>query len=118
MSNFTDMVPNSTRLVKTPDTDGAYPRLDDHQIATLAAGGSRRAVHTGELLVREAHRCNESFVILSGMAVVTAQDESGAAQLIRVHGPRRFLGELADLNVGSPGHRRRRRAHRSRTRTA
>jgi CRP-like cAMP-binding protein len=97
MSSFTDIVPTSTQLVETPDTGGAYPRLSDHQIATLELGGSRRAVHTGELLVREGHRCNQFHVILSGMAVITAQDESGAPQLIRVHGPRRFLGELAEL---------------------
>ena len=59
MSSFTDIVPNGTRLVETPDTDGAYPRLDDHQIATLEAGSSRRPVHTGELLVREGHRCRQ-----------------------------------------------------------
>jgi thioredoxin reductase (NADPH) len=97
MSSFADIASKSTRPVETPDTDGAYPRLSDHQIATLEVGGSRRAVHTGELLVREGHRCDEFFVILSGMALITAQDESGAPRLIRVHGPRRFLGELADL---------------------
>src|SRR3984885_1865587 len=96
MSNATD-APPSPQLSETPDTHGAYPRLSDDQIATLEVGGTRRDVHTGEVLVREGHRCDEFFVILRGMAAITAHDESGTPRLIRVHGPRRFLGELADL---------------------
>jgi thioredoxin reductase (NADPH) len=98
MSSFAEIVPNNTQLKETPDSDGAYPRLVDHHIAALEAGGSRRAVRAGELLVREGHRCTEFFVILSGMAVITVQDQPGAPQVIGVHGPRRFLGELADLD--------------------
>jgi thioredoxin reductase (NADPH) len=97
MSSAADVVPKGTQLKETPDTDGAYPRLSDHQIATLEVGGRRRACRAGESLVREGYRCDEFFVILSGMAAITAQDETGAPQLIRVHGARRFLGELADL---------------------
>jgi hypothetical protein len=43
----------SPPLAETPDICGAYPRLSDDQIATLEAGGARRAVDTGETLVRE-----------------------------------------------------------------
>jgi thioredoxin reductase (NADPH) len=97
MSRVAGIAPEGPQLVETPDTDGAYPRLSDHQIATLEVGGRRRAVRTGEVLVREGDRCDEFFVILSGMAAITARDETGTSRLIRVHGPRRFLGELADL---------------------
>lgn len=97
MSNVADVAPPSPQLVETPDTNGAYPRLTDQQIAALEVGGSRRTVTAGEVLVREGHRSDEFFVILSGMAAITAQDETGTPRLIRVHGPRRFLGELADL---------------------
>jgi thioredoxin reductase (NADPH) len=97
MSRVAGIAPEGPQLVETPDTDGAYPRLSDHQIATLEVGGRRRAVRTGEVLVREGDRSDEFFVILSGMAAITARDETGTSRLIRVHGPRRFLGELADL---------------------
>lgn len=86
-----------TQLAETPDIDGAYPRLSAVQIATLETGGDRRAVDTGETLVREGERSDEFFVILSGKVVVTTTDDAGDRQVIRVHGPGRFLGELGDL---------------------
>ncbi len=87
----------STPLAETPDIYGAYPRLSDDQISTLEAGGARRAVDTGETLVREGERSDYLFVILSGKVAVTTTDEAGNRHVIRVHGPGRFLGELGDL---------------------
>ena len=87
----------SPPLAETPDIYGAYPRLSDDQVATLEAGGARRAVNTGETLVREGERCDYFFVILSGKVAVTTTDDEGNRHVIRVHGPRRFLGEMGDL---------------------
>ena len=87
----------STPPAETPDIYGAYPRLSDDQIATLEAGGARRAVDTGETLVREGERSDYFFVILSGKVAVTTTDDAGNRHVIRVHGPGRFLGELGDL---------------------
>jgi thioredoxin reductase (NADPH) len=87
----------SPPLAETPDIYGAYPRLSDDQIATLEAGGARRAVGTGETLVREGERSDHFFVILSGKVAVTTTDDAGNRHVIRVHGPGRFLGELGDL---------------------
>src|ERR1700751_2768576 len=87
----------SPPLAETPDIYGAYPRLSDDQIATLEAGGARRAVDAGEKLVREGERSDYFFVILSGKVAVTTTDDAGNRHLIRVHGPGRFLGELGDL---------------------
>jgi thioredoxin reductase (NADPH) len=87
----------SPPLAETPDIYGAYPRLSDDQIATLEAGGARRAVGTGETLVREGERSDYFFVILSGKVAVTTTDDADNRHVIRVHGPRRFLGELGDL---------------------
>jgi len=39
-------------LAETPDLHGAYPRLDDAQIAALGAFGQRREVQPGERLLR------------------------------------------------------------------
>jgi thioredoxin reductase (NADPH) len=82
---------------ETPDSYGAYPRLTDHQIATLELGGTRRAVDVGETLIREGTPCDEFFVILSGKVAILVADESGEPQVVRVHGPSRFLGELGTL---------------------
>ena len=87
----------SPPLAETPDIYGAYPRLSDDQIATLEAGGARRAVKAGETLVREGERSDYFFVILSGKVAVTTTDDEGNRHVIRVHGPGRFLGEMGDL---------------------
>src|SRR4029078_423634 len=75
----------------------AYPRLSDDQVATLEAGGRRGTVNAGETLVREGERSDYFFVMLSGKVAVTTTDDAGNRHVIRVHGPRRFLGELGDL---------------------
>jgi thioredoxin reductase (NADPH) len=97
MSEATADQRESTSLAETPDVYGAYPRLSDVQIVTLEAGGARRAVDTGETLVREGERSDYFFVILSGKVAVITTDDAGNRHVIRVHGPRRFLGELGDL---------------------
>src|SRR4029077_14929539 len=84
-------------LAETPDIYGVYPRLSDDQIATLEAGGARRGVDRGETLVREGERADYFFVILSGKVAVSTTDDTGNRNVIRVHGPGRFLGELGDL---------------------
>src|ERR1700731_1399889 len=87
----------SIPLAESPDIYGAYPRLSDDQIARLEAGGARRAVGTGEKLVCEGERSDYFFVILSGKVAVTITDDARNRHVLRVHGPRRFLGELGDL---------------------
>jgi thioredoxin reductase (NADPH) len=87
----------SANLQETPDVYGAYPRLNEMQIATLETGGERRSVDRGEILVREGTPSDSFYVILSGKVVVIADDPFGDRRIIRVHGPRRFLGELGDL---------------------
>jgi thioredoxin reductase (NADPH) len=87
-------------LPETPDLDGAYPRLTDQQIEMLAAHGERRPTRTSEVLLREGERSDEFLVLLSGkVAIVQGYGED--EQLLRVHGPRRFLGELGLLE-GQP----------------
>ncbi|MCW2653752.1 MAG: thioredoxin reductase [Mycobacterium sp.] len=83
--------------VETPDLYGAYPRLDEDQIATLEAGGSRRSVRVDEVLVHEGVQSEEMFVILSGKVAIVDDDEWGERRILRVHGPGRFIGELSDL---------------------
>ena len=101
MSSVSGSASSGASLTETPDIHGAYPRLSDEQIETLAAGGVRRAVRAGDLLVSEGHRTDEFFVILSGKVAIIGEGQTGEPHVIRVHGPRRFLGELGDIE-GQP----------------
>jgi thioredoxin reductase (NADPH) len=84
-------------LPETPDLHGAYPRLDPVQLRTLLADGLRRPTTAGEVLIRAGQRADTFYVLLGGQAVVLAADTGGEGEIIRVHGPGRFLGELSIL---------------------
>ncbi|HEX4256956.1 MAG TPA: FAD-dependent oxidoreductase [Streptosporangiaceae bacterium] len=84
-------------LAETSDLQGAYPRLDDEQIAALAAVGSRRAVRPGQILFREGDRDYDFHVVLDGKVAVVAARGTPEERLIGVHGHGRFLGELGLL---------------------
>jgi thioredoxin reductase (NADPH) len=84
-------------VAETADRYGAYPRLTDDQISALEASGTRRSSAAGETLVHEGKRTDDFFGILSGKVAIIATDEAGNRRVIEVHGPRRFLGELGDV---------------------
>jgi thioredoxin reductase (NADPH) len=81
-------------LVETADRSGAFPRLDDGQLAALEAIGERRRARRGEVLFREGDADYDFFVILSGKVAIVEGYDSGRERTIGVHGERRFLGEL------------------------
>jgi thioredoxin reductase (NADPH) len=81
---------------ETPDLYGAFPKLSDEQIATLAEFGERRPTREGEVLYREGDRRCDLIVILQG-AVAIIEGYGTDDRVISVHGPRRFLGELSLL---------------------
>ncbi|MCU1490567.1 MAG: cyclic nucleotide-regulated FAD-dependent pyridine nucleotide-disulfide oxidoreductase [Acidimicrobiaceae bacterium] len=84
---------------ETPDLFGAYPRLDETQVAALREGASVRSTVPGEVLYREGERSDTFFVVLSGTVAVADALGTSEERVIGVHGPRRFLGELG-LIVG------------------
>src|ERR1700728_2494431 len=57
-------------IEETPDLQGAYPRLNDAQLTTLAEAGRRRAVQPEEILFYEGERGCDFFVILAGKVAV------------------------------------------------
>ncbi|RDI31813.1 FAD-dependent oxidoreductase [Lentzea flaviverrucosa] len=81
---------------ETPDEHGAFPRLDGDQIDQIALHGTRRPTREGEVLYAEGDRDHDFFVIVSGVVQVLEDGE-----VVRVHGPGRFLGELGLLE-GQP----------------
>jgi thioredoxin reductase (NADPH) len=80
------------QLAETPDRYGAFPRLSDAQIETLARHGERQRVEPGEVLFREGDKRYDFFVVLDGKVVVVS-GYGGEERMI----PRRFLGELSLL---------------------
>ncbi len=83
----------SPALTESPDLYRAFPRLGDEQIAALMRVGERRRVRRGDVLYREGDGNCDFFVILEGQVAVVEESGSGE-ELIGVHGPGRFLGEL------------------------
>jgi thioredoxin reductase (NADPH) len=97
--------------IETPDVSGAYPRLSQAQIELLGRAGTSRAISAGEVLIQEGTVDADFFVILQGtVLVVEGLHTAGGKQpvelgpgtrILEVHGPGRFLGELA-LVEGQP----------------
>ncbi|PPK66247.1 FAD-dependent oxidoreductase [Actinokineospora auranticolor] len=88
------------RLVETPDPYGAFPRLTDEQVDTLAVVGERRRTGSGDVLYAQGEPASEFFVVLEG-TVAVVEGFGDEQEIVRVHGPRRFLGELGLLE-GQP----------------
>jgi thioredoxin reductase (NADPH) len=84
-------------LEETPDLHGAFPRLSSAQIAALEPHGERRQVEAGEILFREGDERYDFFVILEGKVAAVAAHGLQDEQVMAVHGPGRFLGELSLL---------------------
>jgi thioredoxin reductase (NADPH) len=86
---------------ETPDIGGAYPRLTDAQIAELSRYGERRPTTEGEVLIHEGERPPAFYVLLDGTVAVVDGYGTAEERQIGLHGPGRFLGELA-LITGQP----------------
>ncbi|TDW21354.1 FAD-dependent oxidoreductase [Kribbella kalugense] len=83
-------------MKETPDLYGAYPRLDEVQLAELRSLGERRTTSSGEVLQQAGESPDEFIVVLDG-AVAMVQDLAQQERVVAVHGPNRFLGEVGML---------------------
>ncbi len=66
--------------------------LDADELAVLATFGDVRAVEAGDVLYRAGDPATDFFVVLAGEVEVLRA--GGGGEVIVVHGPGRFLGEL------------------------
>src|ERR1700744_5744252 len=82
---------------ETPDRYGAFPRLEPAQIEVLSEHGDRRPVDAGEVLITEGEPDPAFFVVLRGKVAVLQAYQTPDEQVVRVHGPGRFLGEMGVL---------------------
>src|SRR3989442_798367 len=81
---------------ETADREGAFPRLNDEQLARLRKLGRVHKIESGEVLFAAGDAGSDFFVIESG-AVAIVQGLGQENRLIAVHGRHRFLGELGLL---------------------
>jgi thioredoxin reductase (NADPH) len=88
--------PIGTGVPETVDRDGAFPRLDDKQLARFRELGRVREVEPGEVLFAAGDEGSDFFIVESG-AVTIVQGLGEENRVIAVHEGRRFLGELSML---------------------
>jgi thioredoxin reductase (NADPH) len=79
----------------------AFPTLDEAQVATVDALGTRRSIAAGDYLFREGDTSYDFYVIVSGAAEIVVRAD-GEERVVARHGPGRFLGELNLLTGQRP----------------
>jgi thioredoxin reductase (NADPH) len=82
-----------------PD-DAAAPTLSDAELAVLLPFGAIRTVGAGDVLYRAGEPSSDFFVIVDGEVEVVRPDSD--RDVVVVHGPGRFLGELNLLTGQRP----------------
>ena len=82
---------------ETTDLYGVFPELGEAQIATLVGDGECRMTDAGDVLYREGDLDYDFVVILEGKVAVIEGYGGPQQQVVGVHGPRRFLGEISLL---------------------
>jgi thioredoxin reductase (NADPH) len=97
MTSADPVATTQAQLVETPDSHGGYPRLGAARIDALSAHGERRRTVPGEILFSEGDERYDFFVVLEGKVAIYQGYGTDDQELIAVHGPGRFLGELSLL---------------------
>jgi thioredoxin reductase (NADPH) len=75
-----------------------FPELNAAQIARVAAVGTQRKVHAGEVAYRVGDRNTSFFVVVAGELEVVRPVAEGEAPVV-VYGPGQFTGELNMLSA-------------------
>jgi thioredoxin reductase (NADPH) len=79
------------------ESDIAFPKLTEGQIARLESCGRRRAVRAGEVLIAEGDRGFSFFVVISG-AIEIVESSTGEPRTIVVHQAQQFTGDVDMLS--------------------
>src|SRR4029453_16520629 len=86
----------STPQFRVERPEATFPTFSPDQIARIARYGTRRTVHRGELLFDQGTENPSFYVVLSGALQIVRPDE-GKEDLIVVHRPGQFAGEVSLL---------------------
>jgi thioredoxin reductase (NADPH) len=76
------------------ESDIIFPRLDEEQIAVLAAAGRRKRLSTGQVLSSPGDLDIELVVVVSGCVEIVDEIGSEAESVLVSYGARQFVGEL------------------------
>ncbi len=74
-------------------SDRMFPSFTPAQIARLALQGHRRPIHRGEVLFEAGAASSPFFVITAGQIEIVRPSSAGG-DLVTVHGPGQFTGEV------------------------
>src|SRR5438876_6378157 len=78
--------------------DQMFPRLTPAQISRISGVGERRRVRSGEVLFELGEQNIRFFVVIEG-AIEIVRPLDGGEDLITVHGPGEFTGEINMLSA-------------------
>jgi thioredoxin reductase (NADPH) len=81
------------------ESDVAFPRLDEAQMATMLAAGRREQVEAGRTLFSPGDLEHQLIVLRSGCVEIVDDADTPAERVLVSYGPRQFAGELNLVNA-------------------
>ena len=97
MSTRTPQIPLSG---KSP-AERMFPKLTPTQLARVVAHGHRRSARRGEVLFEAGDPAASFFVVIAGQVEIVRPSGTGE-ELVAVHGPGQFTGEVNMLTGRRP----------------
>ena len=86
--------PPPDRTPVRTESDVAFPRLDEAQMATMIAAGRTERVEPGQALFSPGDLDYDLIVVLSGCVEVLDEADTAEERVLVSYGPRQFAGEL------------------------
>ena len=75
-----------------------FARLDDEQLAHIAAAGSVQSLKRGVVVFDEGAEPGEFYLVLSGRVAIAQESDDGRESLLAVLGPGELFGEMGFLD--------------------
>src|SRR5436190_24323958 len=76
------------------ESDVAFPRLDEAQVATMAAAGRTEQIDAGQILFTPGDLDNDLILLLSGCVEILDDAGTPEERVLVTYGARQFVGEL------------------------
>ena len=88
---------STARMNTAPPDEHRFPTLTPAQIARIAARGTPRRLEAGEVVIEIGEPYTHVFVVQTG-GIEVVSTRKGTEELITVHGPGQFSGDVAALS--------------------
>src|ERR1700712_912288 len=86
--------PPPDRTPVQTESDVAFPRLDEAQMATMVAAGRTGQVDPGQDLPSPGELDFDLILVVSGCVEILDDADTSEERVLVVYGPRQFVGEL------------------------